>query len=182
MIAQHKVIKTEELKKLAQGLKAVYFADLSRIKATEISGLRQKFSSMGIKIKVVKNRLTKRALTESGIAGIEGFLTGPTALILSYDDPLVPAKVIKDFTKKNAELKIKGAYLDRSVYAANQFDYLASLPSKPELLSELVGCLSQQVAELVFVLEAVMRQFIAGLEEIQSASGGKEVTKGEEKP
>jgi len=178
MIAQHKIEKVLELKKLVNGVKAVYFADLSRIKATEISGLRQKFSGMGVKVKVIKNRLTVRALNESGISGIESFLEGPTALILSYEDALSPAKVIKDFSKKNADLKIKGAYLDRSVYLANQFDYLASLPSKPELYSELVGCLSHPTRELVFIFETVMRQLIQGLEEMQS----KGLTKGEENP
>lgn len=167
MPTNEKVLKIDNIQKLVEPAKAIYFADLSRIKATEISGLRQKFSNMGIKVKVVKNRLTKRALTKAGIQGIEGFLTGPTALILSYDDPLVPAKVIKDFSKKNAELKVKGAYLDKLIYTANQFDYLATLPSKPELLSELIGCLSQPVSELVFVLEALIRQLVLGLEELK---------------
>lgn len=167
MPTDEKVLTIDNIKKLVEVATAVYFADLSRIKATEISSLRQKFSNMGIKVKVVKNRLAKRAMTEAGIQGIESFLLGPTALILSYDDPLIPAKLIKDFSKKNAELKIKGAYLDKLVYTANQFDYLATLSSKPELLCQLVGCLSQPLSELAFVLEALIQQLVVGLEEIK---------------
>jgi large subunit ribosomal protein L10 len=167
MVAHEKLLKLDEIKKLVVDAKAIYFADCSRIKATEISGLRQKLNGMGVKVKVVKNRLTKKAMNESGIEGVDIFLTGPTALILSYNDPLVPAKTIKDFSKKNTDLKIKGAYLENLVYPANRFDYLAQLPSKPELLSELVGCLNQPVSELVFVLEALIRQFVSGLEELK---------------
>jgi len=167
MVANEKVLKIDNIKKIVEPAKAIYFADLSRIKATEITGLRQKLHGINVKVKVVKNRLTKKALNESGITGVEIFLTGPTALILSYDDPLASAKAIKEFSKKNTQLKIKGAYLEKSVYLANQFDYLASLPSKSELLVELVGCLNQPVAELVFVLEALLRQLISGLEELK---------------
>ncbi|MBS4016006.1 MAG: 50S ribosomal protein L10 [Candidatus Latescibacteria bacterium] len=167
MVTNEKLLQLDNIKNLVSPATAIYFADLSRIKAKEISGLRMKLVAMNVKVKVVKNRLTKRALNQTGIAGIENFLTGPTALIISYDDPLAAAKVIKDFTKKNAELKIKGAFFDNSVYPANQFDYLASLPSKPELLGELVGCLNSPIADLVFSLEAMIRQLIAGLDEIK---------------
>jgi large subunit ribosomal protein L10 len=174
MVAQEKLLKLDEIKKMVVDAKAIYFADCSRIKAIDISGLRQKMGGMGIKIKVVKNRLTKRALNESGIEGIESFLTGPTALILSYEDPITPAKTLKDFSKKNSDLKIKGAYLDKSVYTSAQFDFLAQLPSKPELLSQLVGCLSQPVSELVFVLETLIMQLVSRLEELKDIRSKEE--------
>ena len=175
MVANEKVLKLDEIKKMVADAKAIYFADCSRIKATDITRLRQKLSGVNAKVKVVKNRITKRALNESGIAGIENFLTGPTALILSYNDPLVPAKMLKDFLKKNVELKIKGAYLDNAVYQASQFDFLAQLPSKPELISEIVGCLSQPINELVFVLESLIRQLVSGLEELAELRTGKDI-------
>jgi large subunit ribosomal protein L10 len=167
MVTNEKTLQLDNIKNLVSPATAVYFADLSRIKANEISGLRMKLNGMNVKVKVVKNRLTKRALNQTGMSGVENFLTGPTALIISYNDPLTVAKVIKDFTKKNAELKIKGAFFDKTVYLANQFDYLASLPSKPELLGELVACLNSPIADLVFSLEAMIRQLIAGLDELR---------------
>lgn len=167
MVAHEKAVKLDAIKKMVIDVKAIYFADCSRIKATDITGLRQKLRSINVKLKIVKNRLTKKALNESGIEGIEGFLNGPTALILSYDDSLMPAKMLKDFSRKNTDLKIKGAYLDNSIYSANQFDYLAKLPTKPELLSELVDCLSQPINELAFILEALIRQLVSGLEELK---------------
>lgn len=167
MVTNEKLMQIEKIKNLVSPATAVYFADLSKITANEISGLRMKLVSMNVKVKVVKNRLTKKALIETGILGVDNFLVGPTALIISYDDPLALAKIIKDFKKKNAELKIKGAFFDKTVYLANQFDYLATLPSKDELLGELVGCLNSPIADLVFSLEAITRQFIVGLDEIK---------------
>lgn len=167
MVTNEKLIQLDKIKNLVSPATAVYFADLSKITANEISGLRMKLVSMNVKVKVVKNRLTKKALNETGINGVENFLIGPTALIISYDDPLVAAKVLKDYTKKNTELKIKGAFFDKTVYPANQFDYLATLPSKPELLSELLGCMNGPITDLVFSLEAMTRQLIAGLDELK---------------
>ncbi len=178
MVANEKVLKYDSIKKMVSDAKAIYFTDCSRIKATEITGLRHKLYGANVKVKVVKNRITKKAMNESGISGVETFLTGPTALILSYDDPLVPAKMLKDFGRKNTNLKIKGAYLDSLVYQANQFDYLASMPSKPELLSELVGCLESPISGLVFTLEGLIRQLVGGLEELKDIKAkSNEVTK-----
>ncbi|MEO0084095.1 MAG: 50S ribosomal protein L10, partial [candidate division WOR-3 bacterium] len=110
MVASDKVLKLEQIKKLVSDAKAIYFADLGRIKANDITDLRRKLSSVNAKVKVVKNRITKRAFNEIGLSGIESFLVGPTALILSFDDPLTPAKLIKDYSKKTVGIKIKGAF------------------------------------------------------------------------
>lgn len=168
MVTNEKIMQLDKIKNLVSPATAVYFADLSKITANEISGLRMKLVSMNVRVKVVKNRLTKKALNASGINGVEDFLTGPTALIISYDDPLAAAKILKDYSKKNVELKIKGAFFDKTVYPADKFDYLASMPSKPELLSQLLGCLNGTITDLVFSLEAIMQQFVCGLDQIKS--------------
>ena len=62
MVAQEKQMKLDEIKKMVGDAKAIYFADCSKIKAIDITGLRQKMSNMGVKVKVVKNRITKKAL------------------------------------------------------------------------------------------------------------------------
>ncbi|MEO0076231.1 MAG: 50S ribosomal protein L10 [candidate division WOR-3 bacterium] len=167
MVASDKVLKLEQIKKLVSDAKAIYFADLGRIKANDITDLRRKLSSVNAKVKVVKNRITKRAFNEIGLSGIESFLVGPTALILSFDDPLTPAKLIKDYSKKTVGIKIKGAFFENSIYQANQFEFLASLPSRPELIAEFIGSVQQPLNDLVFTLAGLLQQLIVGLEELK---------------
>lgn len=167
MVANEKVLKLEAIKKMVSVAKAVYFADCSKIPATEITSLRHKLYGAKVKLKVINNRITKKALNETGISGIDEFFKGPTALVIAYDDPLIPARLLKEFKQKNTNLKIKGAFLENLVYKADQFDYLANMPSKPELLGELVGCLQSPITSLVFTLEGLIRQLIGGLEELK---------------
>lgn len=174
MVTKEKLLQLDNIKNLLSPATAIYFADLSRIKANEISTLRMKLREMNVKVKIVKNRITKRAFTEHGISGVDNLLVGPTALIIAYDDPLSAAKLLKDFTKKNSALKIKGAYVEQSIYGANQFDYLASLPSKSELVVEVVTCLQGPIADLVFSLEALIQQLVFGLEEIKNKKSSDE--------
>ncbi|MEO0091606.1 MAG: 50S ribosomal protein L10 [candidate division WOR-3 bacterium] len=164
MPSQEKILKVEGLKKVVYEAKGIYFADCSRLKASDITQLRKKLNSMQMTLKVVKNRLALRALSEIGIKGVDEFLIGPTALILSYQDALVPAKVLKDFIKKNSDLKVKGAYVENDVYPMEKFDFLASLPTKSELQTQIVLILTQPVQELVFILESLLRQLIGSIE------------------
>ncbi|MCX7785115.1 MAG: 50S ribosomal protein L10 [candidate division WOR-3 bacterium] len=164
MPSQEKILKVEGLKKLVYEAKGIYFADCSRLKASDITQLRKKLHSMQMNLKVVKNRLALRALNELGIEGIDEFFTGPTALIFSYEDALVPAKVLKEFIKKNSDLKVKGAYVENGIYSKEKFDFLASLPTKSELRAQVILVLTQPVQELVFILESLLRQLIGSLE------------------
>lgn len=164
MPTKEKILKVENLKKLVYEAKGIYFADCSRLKATDITQLRKKLNSMQMNLKVVKNQLALRALNELGIDGIDEFFVGPTALIFSYQDALIPAKVLKDFIKKNSDLKVKGAYVENAIYPREKFDFLATLPTKSELQAQVILILTQPVQELVLVLESLLRQLIGSLE------------------
>lgn len=160
--------KTEtiaELRRQVESAAALYFLDFTRIGANEFNWLRRRLSESGASVRVVKNRLAIRALSESGIKGdVAPLLRGPTSLVFAGRDALAPARVIRDALKTLQMLQVKGAYLDRTVYGAADFTYLASLPTKEELQRQLVGAvlaplwgfastLNQVLAEFVFVLD-----------------------------
>lgn len=100
--------------------------------------LRTKMREAGASYKVAKNRLAKRAIVDTDYAGIDDFLTGPTALATSVD-PVAAAKVAVDFAKSNDKLEIVGGSMGTQVLDEAGVKALASMPSLDELRGKLVG-------------------------------------------
>uniref|UniRef100_A0A7C6AAB1 Large ribosomal subunit protein uL10 n=1 Tax=candidate division WOR-3 bacterium TaxID=2052148 RepID=A0A7C6AAB1_UNCW3 len=162
-----KIDKVQRLVTLLNKATGIYFADYSKVKATDITDLRQKLRTAGVVAKVVKNRLAFLAFKELGYnEALRRFLTGPTALLLTTQDPITPAKLLKDLTQKFTEIKIKGAYVENTIFNAEQFNYIANLPTRAELNATLVGVLSGPIYELVMNLEGLFVQLVLTLEAI----------------
>ena len=98
---------------------------------------------------------------------LESSLTGTCAVAIAYDDPSVPAKIIKKFSKSNEKLKLKAAALGNRLIDADQVLALADLPQKEELLAKMLGTLNAVPTGLVTVLSGVPRAFVGVLAAIQ---------------
>ncbi|MCS7257913.1 MAG: 50S ribosomal protein L10 [candidate division WOR-3 bacterium] len=168
MVANEKIVIVDNLVSILESAKAIYFTDLSKINANEISQLRGLCRARNVKIKVVKNRLCQLALEKINIKEADQFLVGPTALFVAYDDPLVPIRLIKDFRQKNPQLQFKGAFIEGLIFSANQFEYLSKIPSKIELYGHLLSVLQQSIVVFVYSLESLLGQLVMGLEEIKA--------------
>ena len=107
---------------------------------------------------VIKNNITKRALAEAGIEGLEDKLVGPTAVIMSNEDYLEPSKAIYEFTKNNDYYKIKGGVIEGKVMSAEEIITLAKLPSKETLLSMLAGALLANIQKFAVAVDQVRIQ------------------------
>jgi large subunit ribosomal protein L10 len=165
MPKQEKVDTIAELKDRIAAASALYFIDFTKVTANDFNALRRK---LGVPVRVVKNRLALRALTESGTpAEVEAILKGPTSVVFAGEDPVAPARTIREAAKKSTALKVKGAYLDRTLYGADRFEFLASLPTKIELRSELVGVLQSPISELVYGLEWLLNDLVFVLDQIK---------------
>jgi large subunit ribosomal protein L10 len=165
--------KQQQLTKIRQLLDqsgGVYFADFSRLPATEMSALRRKLRKESIRLFVAKNRLTRRALIETGLTvELATIMRGPTALVLAPSgEPYAPARRLKELTEQYKDCQIKGAYVEQTLYAAGQFATLANMPTRSESQSQLVGVLMSPVQQLVMVLDGVIRGLLASLEELKS--------------
>ncbi len=168
MPKQVKVDEVAGLKDKIGRASALYFIDFTKVAANDFNALRRKLGESKITVRVVKNRLALRALTESGVpADIEKLLTGPTSLVFAVDDPVAPARTIREQMKKIAALKVKGAYLDRVLYPANRFDFIAGLPTKGELRGEVVGVLQGPISGLVFSLDGLLSDLVWVLDQIK---------------
>jgi large subunit ribosomal protein L10 len=136
--------KSAVIAELEAGFKAfpgVYIADFSRVTVQTVTGLRSSLRKKGMKMKVAKNTLIKRALANAGIKGLDSHLVGPTAVIFSDDqDPMAPAKALVEFHKANdGVLPVKVVSIDGAAYPGTQLAALAKMPGKRELQASVVS-------------------------------------------
>lgn len=161
--------KQEIVAALVEKLKdanGLYFVDVKGMKVSEINRLRNALKPKGVSISVVKNTLLCKAVEEVGISGIpEEQYVGETALAVTYDDALAPAKIIKESVDKNKMPEFKGALVEGQYFAASQLKELAALPSKPDMIASIIGSLNAPVSGIVGSINAVMRDLASVIEE-----------------
>jgi large subunit ribosomal protein L10 len=164
-----------EIKEKLDNSSAVIVTDYRGLNVSQMTKLRAELRNAGIEYKVLKNTLTSLAARELDLADLDNYLSGPTAIAFSREDPVAPAKVLTKFAKEHKALEIKGGLLDGKIIDANSIKALADLPGREELLaqvlrgfqsplSQLVNVLNGPIRNLVYVLEAVRKQKEAGVE------------------
>lgn len=171
-MASEKILnqKKEEVKKLAEEMKEaklILLTDYRGINVTDDTTLRRDLRGVGAKYSIIKNNITKRALAECGIEGLEDKLEGPTAVVMSSEDYLEPSKIIYKFSKDNDYYTIKGGVIDGKVMTTDEIITLAKLPSRETLLSMLAGALLGNISKVAVALDQVR---------IQKEEAGEKVT------
>ncbi len=139
------------------------------LSVAQSTDLRAKMRDAGASFKVAKNKLAKRAIVDTDYAGIDDFLTGPTALATSVD-PVAAAKVAVEFAKKNDKLEIVGGSMGAQVLDEAGVRALASLPSLDELRGTLIGLLNAPATKIAQLSTAPA----AKLARVFGAYGAKE--------
>ena len=172
-MASEKILnqKKEEVSKLAAEMKEakiILLTDYRGINVTDVTNLRTDLRNVNAKYAVIKNNITRRALAECGIEGLEDKLVGPTAVIMSNEDYLEPAKVIYKFSKDNDYYKIKGGVIEGKVMTAEEIITLAKLPSRETLLSMLAGALLGNISKVAVALDQVRIKKEAGAENVEA--------------
>ena len=162
-MASEKILnqKKEEVTKLATKMKEaklILLTDYRGITDEDVTTLRADLRKSKTEYAVIKNNITRRALLEAGIEGLEDKLVGPTAVIMSNEDYLEPSKTIYEFTKNNEYYKIKGGVIEGKVMTAEEIINLAKLPSKETLLSMLAGALLANISKFAVALDQVRIQ------------------------
>lgn len=153
--------KKEEVTKLASKMKEpklILLTDYRGINVEDVTKLRADLRKSNAEYSVIKNNITKRALDEAGIEGLDDKLVGPTAVITTTEDYLEPTKAIYEFTKNNDYYKIKGGVIEGKVMTPEEIITLAKLPSKETLLSMLAGALLANIQKFAVALDQVRIQ------------------------
>ena len=153
--------KKEEVKNLAEKMKEaklILLTDYRGINVVDDTDLRRNLRNINATCNVIKNNITRRALKEIGIEGLDETLEGPTAVIMANDDYLAASKEIYNFTKTHDFYKIKAGVVDGKVMTADEIITLAKLPSREDLLSMLAGALLANISKVAVALNEVRKQ------------------------
>jgi large subunit ribosomal protein L10 len=147
---------------------ALYFADFTGLTVEEETELRREFRKAGVEYRVVKNTLARKALEQvTGYDRVFDKLVGPTGIAFSYEDAVLPAKIIKKFKEKSGKLTLKAAVLEKQVFDGSQLDTLSNLPSKKDLLAGIVGSLQSPISGIVGAIGAVLRDLVNVMDAIE---------------
>lgn len=135
-------------------------ADYRGLTVTEMTELRSEARKRGVKTRVYRNTLARRALSETEFACLREALVGPIVLFFAEDEPGAAARLLLDFTKKFERLAVKGLALDGKLLRADQLKAVASLPSRQEALTQLVAVMLAPVTKFVRTLNEPIAQFV----------------------
>lgn len=162
--------KTEsisEIKELLESSTAVYLTDYHGIDVEDISDIRNQFRDEGVRYKVFKNTLVKRALDEVGkYDKIADHLTGMTGFAFTTTNPIAPAKIINKYFVDKEKLSLKACYVEGEYFDGSQLNALAALPTKDELIASIMGSLDSPVSGIVGAINAVMRDLVNVVDQV----------------
>lgn len=152
-LEQKKVI-VSEVAEVASEAPTAIAAEYIGLTVADMTKLRQEARAAGVYMRVVRNTLARRALTDTKYACMQDGLVGPLLLAFSKEDPAAAARVIRDFAKKNDKLVVKLVALEGKLLDASAVESLANLPTKEEAISKLMALMTAPVTQLARTLAA----------------------------
>ncbi|MBN1232287.1 MAG: 50S ribosomal protein L10 [Candidatus Coatesbacteria bacterium] len=156
------------LKDYLNDAKGVVIIDFKGMNVEIVNAMRREFKTNSVKIHVSKNTLLKKAIEENPkYKQLIPLLKGPTAIVISSQDAVVPCALLKKFYSKEEKPAVKGGVIDGAYFDEKGIDIIAGLPSKEVLLGQVVAGLQSPISKLVFVLNGVLRNFVSTIEEIR---------------
>ncbi|HFS67759.1 MAG TPA: 50S ribosomal protein L10 [Flavobacteriia bacterium] len=156
MTREEKSIVIDNLTSTLTDTNIIYLADISGLNAQTTSDLRRACHKANIKLAVVKNTLLEKAMDKSDkdFGELPTVLKGNTSIMIA-EVGNAPAKVIKEFRKKNKKPILKGAFVEEAIYIGDdQLDSLVSIKSKEELIGEIVTLLQSPAKNVISALQS----------------------------
>ena len=151
-----------EVSKQIENAQAMILAEYRGVGVEDMTSLRAKARNSGVYLKVLKNKLVKRAVEDTSFSSLSEEMVGPLVFGIS-EDPVAAAKVLNDFAKENDLFVIKSGAMPNERLDVNAIKALASLLSREELLAKLLGTMQAPVAKFVRTLNEVPTKFVRGV-------------------
>ncbi len=142
----------DEISANIQDAQSVVVVDYRGLTVEQDTQLRKSLRQANVTYKVYKNTFLTMAFKGTDFEGLSPYLEGPTAVAISKEDATAPARVLAGFAKKNNALEIKGGVVEGTVYDAQGMSRIASIPSREELLSKLLGSLQSPITNFARVM------------------------------
>ena len=146
------------------------------LSVNQVTELRKQLRGAKAEYMVVKNTLAVRAAEGTILSGVTTYLKGPTGLVIGYDDPVLPAKILRDFIlaeKREQKIKITIGVLEGKVVQPAELAAVAKLPKKEVLIAMLLSAMQGPARGLVYTLSAVLSKFVRVIAAIQDKRKGE---------
>lgn len=172
-IRPEKQAAVASLKEQLSTAKGVVLTGYKGLTVAQDMKLRAKFREAGVSYHVVKNTMVRIAANEIGLEGLDPVLNGTTAIAISAEDAVAPAKVVYDFIKENKlekteVLTIKLGVVEGKVISVDEVKALASLPSREVLIAKVLGSMQAPISGMVNVLQGTIRNMVYVLDAIRA--------------
>jgi large subunit ribosomal protein L10 len=165
---QEKAVVVEEISAKVASAQSIILAEYRGLEVGQITQLRKQARGQGVYLRVLKNTLARRAVAGTSFEKLTDNMVGPLIYGISTD-PVAAAKVLSDFAKTNDKLIIKAGAMPNFVMDAAGVKALATMPSREELLSKLLGTMQAPVAKFVRTLNEVPTKFVRALAAVRDA-------------
>ncbi len=156
-----------ELNESFSRAKFAVVTDYCGLKVSELQEIRKELRSCDSEIRIAKNTLLRRAVTETDSEVLTDDFTGTTAVVMAYDDPVGPAKALAKFAEDHDKFIIRSAALEGEKLNQDDLIALSKLPSKEVLLGQFLSVLNNVPTGLVRVLSGVPRTLLYGLQAVK---------------
>jgi len=157
----------EDLQQRFEKSSIVILTDYKGLDVASMNALRRKLREANTEYQVAKNSLLVRASEGNDVTLIKDLFKGPSAVALTFDDPVAPAKALTDFVKENDKLEIKAGVLNGKVVDVAAIKALSALPSREVLLAQLLSAMNAVPTSLVTALSDVPRRLVNVLQAIK---------------
>ena len=166
MARPEKIAQVDAVEASIRNARSIVLSDITGLNVAKVTELRRRCRAEGVELKVVKNTLAKRGIEKTEAAGLAKYFEGPTAIAISRETENGAAKVLAKFASEHQLPKMKAGYVDGVVIDAKGVLALSKLPSKGELVSQLMGGLQAPARNLLSVIQGPARNLASVLKQI----------------
>ncbi|CAM2782544.1 50S ribosomal protein L10 [Fructilactobacillus fructivorans] len=151
-----KAKKVDEVADQLQKAVSAIVVDYRGLSVAQDTDLRKQLRDNDVSMSVIKNKILERAADKADVKDLKDTFVGPTAVAFSDEDPVAPAKILKNFADDNSELEIKGGIIEGKIASLDEINEFAALPSREELLSTLANILKDPIRKVAYAVNAVV--------------------------
>lgn len=177
MNRKEKAQVVSDLGERVKGFQAVVLTNYRGLNVEQINHLRQRLREEKISYHVVKNTLMKRASRGTDLEKLDNYFEGPTAMAISYGDPVLLAKILSEFVKTQPTLEIKVGLIQGKVASPEEVKALATMPSREVLLGQVLWGIQGTASQLGAVIYNAIQQALgiiqARADQLAESESGK---------
>jgi len=153
---------------------SAFLLDFKGLDVTRSTELRNELRARDGRLRIVKNRLAKRALADAPIGQLEDAFVGQTAIVYPVGEDVVAiARLLRDFEKEHEVAAVKAGLVEGQVIDAEQFASLADLPSREQLVAKALYLMKYPITGLATALGGVLRSFVVVLDQVRQQKEGE---------